>query len=720
MIRIFNCVIDQHSLWLVLVAAVLCVAGSWSVIRLYRRSRSATGAEALGWHFLTATAAGASIWATHFVAMIAYEPGAPVTFDPVLTILSLMVAMVGSFSGFLVAGMLPMRAGPAIGGAMVGLSVAVMHYTGMLAYRAQGVVEWDATYVVVSLLLAAAFTAAALHAASLTGLRHGKALSVSLMTVAIISLHFTGMTAFKLTPIVLYNNFSNPAAMQAMALSVALVSLMIVGAVLASYLIDSKTRSTSLSQLKHMALNDALTGLANRAAYNDHLAARIQLANSGGQKFALAAIDLDRFKEINDIRGHGVGDDALRMLAQRMRDFNDGNNFVARVGGDEFAFIMPADSRSELRKTLMRLRAELLKPITLDGFDVSVGASIGVCIFPDDAEAIDSLVNNTDLALYRAKTEVSDKICFFDNVMDEAVRTRRALATELRQAIENDELEIFYQVQTLVSDETVSGYEALLRWKHPLRGYIPPAEFIPLAEDNGLILQLGEWVLRTVCTQCATLDMGGRIAVNLSPIQFLHPNLPGLVADILHDTGMRADKLELELTESAIIADKERTLVQLQEIRRLGVTIALDDFGTGYSSLDTLRAFPFDKIKLDRTFMDRIETSQQARSIVRAVLALGRSLEIPVLAEGIETSDQLSILREEGCSSAQGYYLGRPAPLTNVLSIRSEKAQAAELRAVLEQLRSGGTPAEVSDPLAGDAPAAARTFQKDTVAIVAR
>ncbi|MGB8287762.1 MAG: EAL domain-containing protein, partial [Rhizobium ruizarguesonis] len=592
MISVVNCITTQHNIWLVLVAALVCVSGSWAVLRLFSRGRSVNGAEAIGWQFLAATAAGASIWSTHFIAIIAYHAGTPVTFDPVLTIISLLIAMAGSFCGLLIAGTIRTSWSPAAGGALVGLSIATMHYTGMLAYVAQGTVDWNMRFLIASVLLAVTIGSAAVHVASRHDSTANKMISVGLFTLAIVSLHFTGMTALKLTPIFIDDSYSNPAAMQAMALAIALVSVIIVGAVIASYLIDNKNRVRSVSELEHMALNDALTGLANRACFNDRLAAQIQLANNGGQKFALAAIDLDRFKEINDIKGHSAGDEALKILAQRMRDSNDGTLFIARTGGDEFSIIARVDSRSELHKALMQLQAEIIRPFTLDGFHVSVGASFGVCMFPDDAQEMETLIKSTDLALYRAKSEIAEKICFFDKAMDDAVRNKRELAVDLRHALENDQLEVYYQVQTLVSDSSVTGYEALLRWQHPQRGFIPPAEFIPLAEESGLILQLGEWVLRTACSQWSSMGKNIRIAVNLSPVQFLHPNLPGLVADVLTETGMKPENLELELTESAIIQDKERTLLQLQQIRKLGVTIALDDFGTGYSSLDTLRAFP--------------------------------------------------------------------------------------------------------------------------------
>jgi diguanylate cyclase (GGDEF)-like protein len=632
-------------------------------MRLHGRGRSAAGVEAAGWQFLASIAAGASIWATHFIAIIAYQPGTPVSFDPVLTIVSLLVALVGSFCGFTVAGLVPRAWAPAVGGAMVGLSIAIMHYTGMLAYLAQGVVIWDKGYMIASVAVAVIVTSLALHVASRTYAFDGKLVGAALLTLSIISLHFTGMTAFKLVPLEVNLRYANPAAMEAMALAVALVSLMIVGAVLASYLIDSQTRTQSLSQLRRLALSDTLTTLANRAAYNDYLDLQIQAADESGVRFALVTIDLDRFKEINDLRGHAAGDETLRILSRRMQAFAVASTFIARIGGDEFAIIMPVRDIDSLRRSLTLLRDALVSPFAFNDVDLSVGASFGVCIYPDDARQKEALINNADLALYRAKAEVTEKICFFDNVMDQAARSRRALAADLRLAIEADQLEVFYQVQTAVVGGAINGYEALLRWRHPERGYIPPSEFIPLAEDNGLILPLGEWALRTACRQYAEIGRGVRLAVNLSPLQFLHPNLPGLVADVLADTGMKAENLELELTESAIIQDKERTLAQLEAIRKLGVTIALDDFGTGYSSLDTLRSFPFDKIKLDRTFMHEVETSNQARAIIRAVLALGKSLDIPVLAEGIETAAQLEILHREGCDSAQGYYLGRPMPL---------------------------------------------------------
>jgi len=689
MLTVLDCIAYQHDIRLVIVAALICLAGSWTMVRLYRRGTICEGAERIGWLFLAATAAGSSIWCTHFIAMLAYESPTNVTFNPVLTVVSLLVAIVGGLAGLLVAGAIKTKISPAIGGGIVGLCVAAMHYIGMNAYLVDGYVEWDETLTTVSVALAALLCAGSLHFAAKGRDMKTKLISVGLMSAGVVSLHFTGMAAFKITPMSIGVHYSNPGAMQAMALSVAMIGFIVLGAAFASYLIDGKTRARSLSQLEQMALNDSLTGLANRAHFHDLLEEKIRRGAKSGARFAVAAIDLDRFKEINDLRGHAAGDRALVTLAERMQAIQIEGLQFARVGGDEFMAIMDFHHRDTAFQSLAAIREILIQPFIVEGYELSVGASVGASMFPDDARTMEQLLGNADLALYRAKTDLSEKICFFDKRMDDAAKLKRELAADLRQAIENDQLQLHYQVQTTVSSGMISGFEALLRWRHAERGSIPPSDFIPLAEENGLILQLGEWALRTACQECAHFRKPLKVAVNLSPVQFLHPNLPGLVSDILNETGMKPECLELELTESAIIADKQRTLTALEKIRELGVTIALDDFGTGYSSLETLRAFPFDKIKLDRSFMNEVEHSPQARSIIRAVLALGRSLDIPVLAEGIETRDQLEILQEEGCDTAQGYLLGRPAPLDEISMLADHSVHT--LRNTLWELRSTAT-----------------------------
>lgn len=667
MMTVLDCVVNDHNLWLVLVAAFVCASGSWAIICLFERASRTAGLQRAGWHFLTAVAAGAAIWCTHFIAMLAYEPGAPVSFDPMMTMVSLVIAIAGAGAGFIVAASGLTRLAPALGGGVTGMAIAVMHYTGMMAYRVQGIISWNSGYLLTSIILSVGLSAIAIHLVTRKSLANRRVLSAGVFFLAIISLHFTGMTAFQVTPLLVDNQFSNPEAMQALALAVASVALVIVGAGLASYIIDDSARTESLDKLRHMALNDSLTGLPNRASFTNRLDHEIDLASETGGRVVLIGIDLNRFKEVNDLHGHGAGDQVLRTLGKRLACLVQDGEFVARTGGDEFHAIQRFVDQPALEDFLGRLKTSLFEPIKALDFDNTPGASLGVAIYPVNASTRELLINNADLAMYRAKADLTDHACYYDQSMDDIVRARRSMANDLRAALENNELAIHYQVQTSVSANQIRGFEALLRWNHPEHGPIPPSEFIPLAEENGLILQLGEWVLRQACRDAASWSPPYKVAVNISPVQFAHADLSQLIIEVLMSTGLPANRLELELTESTILEDRERSFSVLRQIKALGVNIALDDFGTGYSSLEMLRSFPFDKIKLDRSFIHEAEESLQATSIIRAVLALGKSLKVPVLAEGIETEGQLQLLETEGCDEVQGYLLGRPVPLAQLI-----------------------------------------------------
>ncbi|AZV19012.1 bifunctional diguanylate cyclase/phosphodiesterase [Mesorhizobium sp. M7A.F.Ce.TU.012.03.2.1] len=680
--RVISCIAMEHNLWLVLLAALMCVTGCWVTIGLFDRSRKTTGVQMKGWLFLTAVAAGSSIWCTHFIAMLAYQPGAPITFDPVLTMASLVIAIIGTGLGFTLASGKSRRLAPEWGGIVVGLAISAMHYTGMMAYHVAGIVEWDGSYVVASLVISAVFSALAVGHAVRRPYGWSHYLAIGLLVLAIVGLHFTAMAAVAVTPLSFISTGTNPDILVAMAVAVAVVGLIVAATGFASYLIDERGRLESFERLQHLALNDALTGLPNRVSFNDRLDHEIDRACEGEDTMtAVIVIDLDRFKEINDLRGHAAGDQALKIVARRLSRLIGEGEFVARLGGDEFAAIKRFKDQKDLLGLVSRLEKSLFEPLRLDDFEIAAGASIGVAVYPRDGADRERLVSNADLAMYRAKNDVTRAVCFYESAMDETARARRALASDLRQAIDRGELSLHYQVQTSVPTGATCGYEALLRWTHPVHGMIPPAEFIPIAEENGSIMAIGEWVLRTACRQAASWGNGHKIAVNLSPVQFAHADLAKLIHQILIETGLSPKRLELELTESTIVADKVRTLHVLRQIKALGVTIAIDDFGTGYSSLDTLRSFPFDKIKLDRSFMADVERSPQAKAIIRAVLTLGRSLDIPVLAEGVETHVQLTILQVEGCNEAQGYFLGRPKPIDQITGdadVRNDQLVAEE------------------------------------------
>jgi diguanylate cyclase (GGDEF)-like protein len=656
MMRVVSCVANFHNLWLVALAALVCVGGGWVGLRLFRLGRGRTGRQQAGWTFLAAVATGASVWCTHFIAMLAYDVGAPVTFEPVLTMVSLLVAIGGAALAFGVAnrdGVVRLSAA----GMLLGLAITAMHYTGMVAYHVDGLVNWDPGYVASSVVLAIGFAIAALFA-----LAQGASwLPLGYFTASVVGLHFTGMTAVSVDPFVTGAPIADAGVVAAVAVAIAGVALLIVGTGIASYIIDTDATEKNVESLRQMALNDPLTGLPNRTSFGSYLGHEMDRAEVAGHMLAVIGIDLDKFKEINDIRGHEAGDHALKIIAWRMSSILGDGEFVARIGGDEFSAVKRFSQQRELHEFVTRLEGELFAPIRIEDFDVAVGASIGISVYPQDGDTAARLVGNADLAMYRAKADITRAVCYYEPEMDERARERRDLALDLRRAIDLDQLELHYQVQESVASRgRVVGYEVLLRWRHPLRGYVPPAEFIPLAEETGTILQIGEWVLRQACREAVNWSTGEKIAVNLSAIQLGHSDMPKLVHEILLQTGLPASRLELEITESSIIQDKVRSLQALRKIRALGVTIAIDDFGTGYSSLETLRAFPFDRIKLDRSFMNEVEHSAQSRAIIRAVLALGRSLDISVLAEGVETEEQLALLRNEGCTEAQGYLLGYP------------------------------------------------------------
>jgi diguanylate cyclase (GGDEF)-like protein len=695
MLGVILCITVAHDLKLVVLAAVICALGSWLSFRLVDRGVKDQGLTALGWNFLAATAAGSCVWSTHFIAMLAFKTGAPVTFDPVLTIVSLLIAIFGIFAGFWVSAVkIPFAA--AAGGVLVGMGVASMHYTGMSAYHIDGLVNWNQSYVAASVAVIIIASTVALELMKRQSLKARPEKSAGLFAAGIVGLHFTGMTAMTVTPLVLRGTVVEQSSYLAMAMAIALACIVIAGTGLTSFVIDHRVRSDSDRKLYQMALYDNLTGLPNRQNFSDKLLAAIGQSDRSREGFAFIGMDLDRFKEINDVWGHAAGDTVLSEVGERLLALKSDRLFFARLGGDEFAVICRCSDDKAVFEDMMHIKTSLVRPITLaDGTEVAIGVSLGAAFYPNDASEAQELVSRADLAMYRAKASPITSICFYDPGMDEVVRQRKTLAADLKNALTNGELELFYQVQNTVDTEEVTGFEVLLRWRHPARGMVSPVEFIPIAEESGLIMEIGRWVLRTACEQAATWPNDLRIAVNLSPIQLSDPKLPVLVRKVLEETGLAPHRLELELTESTIIENRERTLTLLSQIKALGVTIALDDFGTGYSSLETLRTFPFDKIKLDRSFMDQIENSPQARAIIRAVLAIGKSLNVPVLAEGVETRSQLEILRVEGCDAMQGYLLGRPAPHDQVLATFGSLDTLADqnvdlLERVMESAGAGG------------------------------
>lgn len=748
---------------LVLLAAAICVVGAWTTVRLTHKVRDRSKGQKLAWLFLGAVAAGATIWCTHFVAMMAYHPGVAITYEPIMTGVSLGVAVLGCTVALAIGSARGRWVAP-VAGAVFGLTVALMHYSGMSAFAVEAEVIWSAAYVIGSIIAAIVVGAAAWSLAVRDASPKGQLVASVAFVLCIVSLHFTGMAAMTVLPFApLEGSTTGNDASALMALGVAGVAFLVLAISVATHVLDTQmtlqnhTRLNDLMEgsvdgmlvarhgailmvnsalielcglkgehlvgrpvsdiieaaqdmeggsltqslllrpdqepipvevavrrelgddglaliyavrdlrarlaqerrISHLARNDGLTGLPNRTSFLEKLE-RSLAALAPDETLALLAIDLNRFKEVNDLYGHAAGDQLLSHVANQMRGALQDGEFIARQGGDEFMALIPGVDRKGALAAAERLRAAIMVTTEIDNAEVGCGAAIGIALYPEDAGELSSLMNDADLAMYRAKGSLLQPICFYEEDMDEAVRNRRRLTQNLREAIDQDQFELHYQIQGSLETGKVTGYEVLLRWRQADGSFIPPDQFIPLAEETGLILPIGEWVLRRACQEASSWTEPHKIAVNLSPVQLAHTDFPRLVHQILIETGLKPSRLELEITETAMIADLDRTTHILRQMKLLGVSVAMDDFGTGYSSLSTLRAFPFDKIKLDRSFMSELNDSPQSRAIIRAVLALGESLEIPVLAEGVETQEQLRFLRSQGCDEVQGYLLGRP------------------------------------------------------------
>jgi diguanylate cyclase (GGDEF)-like protein/PAS domain S-box-containing protein len=769
MLKVLTCLTVDHDPRLVVVAAAICALGSLVAMRLFMRAQASEGKDRLEWLLIAGTAAGTATWATHFLAMLAFAPGLPTGYDPFLTTVSLLVAIMALTLAFSVAGWSSRKSYPKAGGALVGLGISAMHYTGMAGFRTAGVVQWDAGLVALSMIASVAFGMLAVHLTRFPETYRGRYGAATALVLAICSLHFIAMGAVTILPDPMVDVPRGAVANDVMVFFIAAPAALVIAIGVAAFFADKSTHNEAqmrLSQLANAAIEgliivkdnriidvntsfeeltgyrrdkvkgqglfddilaidggatpietlrtegvlrghdgrlipvellskpadvlagsliysvrdltekksaegrihylahfDPLTGLPNRSSFLERLAAEIHHAQDHNRRFALLSFDLDRFKETNDLFGHAAGDAVLVEISKRLKACLEPTEYAARFGGDEFfAILSPADGPEHIMTFANRILAAVRSPVTIGDNELFIGASVGVAIFPDDAGSEPDLMAHADLAMYRAKKAAGGKACFFESGMDVEMRERCSLGRDLRQALAQGEFELYYQPQSRLTDNRTIGYEALIRWRHPTRGMIPPADFIPIAEDTALIVPIGEWVLREACATAAAWAEPYRIAVNLSPVQFIHGGLPETVHSILIETGLSPKRLELEVTESLLISDPGVAFRTLRRLKALGVSIAMDDFGTGYSSLSTLQSFPFNKIKIDRSFINMLGKQPKSASIIRAVLALGRSLDIPVLAEGIETKAHLDFMRKEGCDEAQGYFLGRPMP----------------------------------------------------------
>lgn len=818
MLRVFTCLTQEHDLRLVVLAGLICLFACYTGFSLIARVPTATRKVGLYWTVAAAFAAGSGVWATHFIAMLAFQPHMPVGYDFDLTVASIVIAAVFAGLGFWIAnlgrGEPGRRSLRLIGGAVAGLGISAMHYTGMAAFRAPGELSYDGGLVTASLVIGVLLGALAGEIAFSRKDLKARWLAAVVLTLGICGMHFTGMASAIITPdptIIVPDQAMAPGWMAAFitVVAVLVLALSLAGAIFDQHLVarheaeqerlrrsehrfrqladatfegilihrhgvivdantalveltgrplnllvdhnmldiigesshervraqladalqdngetrfeiefrhndgslvpvevlgrpmhdidgsvtdndlrvvavrDLRERKQAEERIRHMANHDGLTDLPNRSLFHDRLKQAIARSKRGSSTTAVLCLDLDRFKNVNDLNGHGVGDELLRQVANRLTKSVRGDDTVARLSGDEFAVIQVGvahpDGPSILAERLVKAVAE---PFDLGGQQTVIGTSIGIALYPGDGNDGEELMRAADTALYRAKAAGRSTYRFFEAEMDMRLQERRKLERDLRHALANHELDVHFQPLVDCDNVKVLGFEALMRWTHAERGPVSPAEFIPLAEECGLIMPLGSWVLRQACREAVTWPDDTLVAVNISPAQFRHADLAKEVLTILDQTGLPAHRLELEITEGVLIEDTERVLETLNLLKRSGVRISLDDFGTGYSSLSYLQRFPFDKIKIDRSFIWEMEKSEDSMAIVRAVIALGRSLRITVTAEGVETPEQLALLQSEQCDQAQGFLLGKPLPRREATALLANPQQLiARIRA---------------------------------------
>jgi len=450
---------------------------------------------------------------------------------------------------------------------------------------------------------------------------------------------------------------------------------------------DVTDRRQTESRMAHMAYHDGLTDLPNRAAFLQALAQMIEACEGTDEKFAVLSVDLDGLKEINDVFGHAVGDKLLIEVSRRIQDAARGG-VVARLSGDEFGLIIDGAQPESALTIANRLVETVSQEFRIDGKSIRTGLTTGIAIFPANGSDAASLLANAGAALFRAKAHSRGSINMYEPHMDQQIRDRRMLHQDLSVAIRNGELSLHYQPQARASRDDMApvtvGFEALARWHHPTRGNVPPGDFIPLAEESGLIVEMGQWILREACREAASWPKPLQIAINLSPAQFMHGDLVSFLHAVLLETGLSPGRLELEITEGVLIEDFDRGLGLLRRLKALGVRISMDDFGSGYSSLTYLQAFPFDKIKIDRAFVMNLGQNPQSAAIIRAVIGLGHGLHMSIVAEGVETLDQLNFLADEHCDVIQGFLIGKPKPIQEYAALvgRLDPKLPAEIRKV--------------------------------------
>lgn len=773
MLRVLSCLTTEHDFGLVIVAAVVCLLSMLTAFMLAAQIGEMRARRRLRWLAALGFVSGGGIWATHFIAMLAYQPHLPTAYELPRTALSIGVGVAAStaaWRAFFSKRAIWRLAAPVI----FAIGVAAMHKTGMTALQTTGRIVYDGTMIAGSVMVGIVLSYAGFHWAEKRWRRIPLLPALGLV-LAIVAIHFGSMAAVTIYPesgltIDPSTIESETLALMIATLAAAILAVGLVTALaeariarhaqhetdrlksfsesalealailendvivdanttfwgLAGYdpvhppeglglsellpdvpsdapqrcgpgffnaqvrardgeridvemafrrgqllgverdlvvLRDVSEKTAAAARVAHLAAHDPLTGAANRLSLN-HLLADALTRSSEQAPVALLCLDLDRFKTVNDVHGHATGDALLVEVTRRIRECMTGREALARLGGDEFAIVQPGGDQPHRAASLAReILDALAVPMRVAGRSIRTGASIGIAIHPDNAATVEELHTKADLALYRAKAQGRGTMRFFDANMDAQLVRQLELQHDLQFALQRGELSLVYQPIACLVTGAIIGFEALLRWTHPEHGEIPPAEFIPLAEDGGMIVPIGEWVLRSACREAGRWRQPLKISVNLSPAQIAQTDITDMIASALVDAKLSPRRLDLEVTEGLLVGDPDGTLTALRRVKELGVGVAMDDFGTGYSSLAYFRAFPFDEVKIDRSFIRDVTTSREALAIIRAVIGLGKGLGMSIIAEGVETEAQMQLLLTEGCDKIQGYLVGTPASI---------------------------------------------------------
>ncbi|HEX2828534.1 MAG TPA: EAL domain-containing protein [Burkholderiales bacterium] len=679
---------------LVVVSILVAILASYTALDLATRISQSSGRSARAWLGGGAFSMGVGIWSMHFLGMLAFSLPIPLSYDVAVTLLSMAIAIVVSAFALHIASRSTLTLKKlAVASVVMGAGICSMHYTGMAALQTHPHASYDPLLFAASVGIAIAASMAALWIAftlraGSEWMRYAKLGSAVIMGFAITGMHYTGMAAASFAPDTICT--TGPQVDNAwMAATLTIATLVVLSVTLVLSVIDARAMSrTALmaaslqranDELQRLALHDPLTKLPNRMLLEDRIEQAIVHAGRSRAACAVLFVDLDRFKVVNDSLGHFVGDELLRGVAARLAGLVRGEDTVSRLGGDEFVMLLrEIEGESDARDVAAKALAALREPFRVHQQELYITPSIGIAIYPVHGNTAQMLITRADAAMYNVKKGGRDNARVFATEMNTFFPERLMLENDLRRALDRGEFELHYQPKVDLAGDTTVGMEALLRWRHPKRGLLAPDQFIPLAEETGLIVPIGKWVIEEACRQNRAWQDAGlpglRVAVNISGVQFRRKDLLEDIGVALAKSLLPPECLEIEITESVVMQNASDAIVTLERLSQMGVHVSIDDFGTGYSSLSYLKRFPLDKLKIDRSFIRDVSDDLEDAAIVRATVALAHNLKLKVVAEGVDTADQLQLLRSLDCDEYQGYYRSKPVPPTDF-----ERALRAEL-----------------------------------------